>query len=311
MLVDQHGRHIHKLRVSLLDACNLKCFYCMPQKSVFNRKDSICSKQIIRLVKTLTSNGIDEVRITGGEPLIHPDIDFIVEEIGKVKLKKFGLTTNAIGLTKHLDTLLKNNCKYINISLDALDRKSFETITKQDKFDEVKGSIIEAKKRGAHVKLNTVLLRTLNFSQIIPLIEFAAEYDIEIRFLELMKIGAALEQHDKEFVSADEAIKEISKHFTLKEMPMPIDSTSFNYTIDELNSNIGFIASETQHFCKTCSRLRLDSYGNLRPCLMLQSGINLAKMDEETIAKAMKELLKIKPIYRLEMLKQPMHQIGG
>ncbi|MCK5884052.1 MAG: GTP 3',8-cyclase MoaA [Bacteriovoracaceae bacterium] len=311
LLIDKHGRNIHKLRVSLLDACNMKCFYCMPEKNSFHRSDSICSKNIIRLVKTIVANGIDEVRITGGEPLIHPDLDFITKEIGNLKLKKFGLTTNALGLEKHLDTLLKNNCKYINISLDAFSRESFHTITKVDKFNEVKNSIVEAKKAGAHVKLNTVLLKGLNSHELIPLIEFAAQNDIEIRFLELMKIGAALDSHKELFTSAADTIAQLNSKFTLTERPMPIDSTSFNYNIKELNANIGFIASETQHFCKTCSRLRLDSYGNLRPCLMMQSGLNLSEMDEDMVTKALKDLLEIKPIYRQEKLTQPMHQIGG
>ncbi len=310
-LRDKHGRHIHKLRISLLDACNMRCLYCMPEKQVFMpNKDWPKADELIYMATNLVKQGIDEIRLTGGEPLLRADFMEIVHGLDKLPLKKFGFTTNAIHLKKHLKELKKTNCQYINISLDSVNRENFHKITKTDSLEVVLEAILMAKELGFKVKLNTVLLRGMNDHEIIDLIDFAEDNDIEIRFLELMKIGVVLPVFDKLFISAEEVINKVKTKWSLESVEMPVDSTSFNFKTNS-GGNIGFIASESRPFCGGCSRLRLGADGKLRPCLMLDDGPSLRGLEPDQFYPFLLKVMDLKPHTRINELIQPMHQVGG
>ncbi len=314
-LIDQHGRSIHKLRLNLLDACNMRCMYCMPKDQVFKKqKDQLSPTQMSDIVGNLIKKGIDEVRLTGGEPLIHPQFKEIISLLSPLGLNKLGVTTNAIKLESELPFLKEHNVKYINISLDSLQEKSFEYITHTNKFKEVLSSILKAKEMGFEVKLNCVLLKNINYEELDDFINFSADNDIEIRFLELMKIGQAVQYFDRHFVSADEAIDRLNETWTLNKVEMPIDSTSFNFLASNKNGKIakvGFIASETKAFCNGCSRLRLSSEGTLRPCIMINEGPNMKDLSSENYDVTLKDLIAKKPTDRLPSNNLKMNEIGG
>ncbi|MEE2743498.1 MAG: GTP 3',8-cyclase MoaA [Bdellovibrionota bacterium] len=310
-LVDGHGREIHKLRISLLDACNMSCLYCMPEEKDFLPKKNWASvEEIVEIAGNLVLYGIDQIRLTGGEPLLRPDLRAIIKKLDKLPLSKFGLTTNAIHLEKELPFLKNTNCQYLNISLDSLDRENFFKITQTDTFSKVFHSLIRAKEEGLKVKVNTVLLKGLNDHEIDQFILFSKKTGIEVRFLELMKIGVANHYFNKHFISADEIIKKMKSKWDFKQKPMPKDSTSFNFTFKN-GAELGFIASESKPFCGGCSRLRLGPDGAIRPCLFMDQGISLKGLKGNELLEALQKTIRLKPINRIPTIERPMHKIGG
>ena len=313
-LVDSHGRRMKKLRLNLLDACNMRCMYCMPEDQKFNKlSDLLTPEQIKTIVTNLTQFGIEEVRLTGGEPLMHPQFREILSALKKCDLKKLAITTNAILLDKEMDFLIENNIKNLNISFDSLNENSFNFITKTITFQQVLNSILKANDLGFNIKINAVMMKNINFEEIDQFLEFSSKHNIEVRFLELMKIGQALQHYERHFVSADQIIEKISENWKLTKVPMPNDSTSFNYiaTNGEKKAKIGFIASESKPFCGGCSRLRLSNKGVLRPCIMINEGPNISETPIEQYSAVLNELINKKPNYRIEETKIKMNEIGG
>ena len=310
-LVDPQGRHIHKLRLALLDACNFRCIYCMPQNPKFlPTKDLLSRKEINSLAGNLVDMGMDEIRITGGEPTMRSDFIGIVNDLSKLKLNKLGLTSNGFFLKKFLPELAKTNCNYLNFSLDSLERKTFLKMTGSNEFDKVLDSLFLAKELGFKVKVNSVLMKGINDHEIEKFVEFSGKYQIDVRFLELMKIGPARNKFKIHFISANEIIGRLKKISTLTPVHLPIDSTSFNFKLQN-GANIGLIASESKPFCGGCSRLRLSARGEIRPCLMINHGISLRNSTKKEVAKILKETMSLKPTDRIYEVMQPMNQIGG
>lgn len=310
-LIDPHGRHIHKLRLALLDACNLRCIYCMPQNPKFMAKDKLMKREeILRLSTSLVGYGIDEIRITGGEPSLRSDFLDIVKDLSTLKLKRLGLTTNGLHLEKLLPELAKTGLSNINFSLDSLNKVGFLKMTGSSQLEKVLESIFMAKELGFEVKLNVVLMKGINDREISDFVDFSGKYGIEVRFLELMRIGEAREDFDKHFISAGEIIEQLEELSVLKPVTLPIDSTSFNFKLEN-NAQIGFIASESRPFCGGCSRLRLSADGQLRPCLMKSEGISLVNKTNEEVLELLYKTMALKPTERIYDVSQPMNQIGG
>ncbi|RLA65597.1 MAG: GTP 3',8-cyclase MoaA [Epsilonproteobacteria bacterium] len=310
-LIDPHGRSIHKLRLSLLDACNFRCLYCMPEKVEFMPSDKFMDKfEIFNVTKTLVDYGIDEIRLTGGEPALRTDFLEIVKLLSKLPLKKLGLTSNGVRLKKFLPDLKKSNLLNINFSLDSLNRKTFKTISRSDSLEQVLESIFLAKELGFNVKINTVVMKGLNDHEIEDFIEFSGKYGIEVRFLEVMKIGVMVPMFERYFISADQLMAQIKTKWIPKTIPVPVDSTSYNYTISN-GAKIGFIASESKPFCHGCSRLRMGPDGSIFPCLMIDKGFSLRGKNREEIGEALIKTMGLKPTYRIDEMVKPMYQIGG
>jgi cyclic pyranopterin phosphate synthase len=286
----------------------------MPEDQKFNKlSDLLTPKQIKTIVTNLTQFGIEEVRLTGGEPLMHPQFREILTALKKCDLKKLAITTNAILLDKEMGFLIQNNIKNLNISFDSLNENSFNFITKTKSFQQVFNSILKANDRGFNIKINAVMMKNINFEEIDQFLEFSSKHNIEVRFLELMKIGQALQHYKRHFVSADQIIEKITNNWDLMKVPMPNDSTSFNYiaTNGEMKAKIGFIASESKPFCDGCSRLRLSNKGVLRPCIMINEGPNISETPIEQYSAVLNELINKKPNYRIEETMIKMNEIGG
>ena len=310
-LIDQYGRRIRKLRVSLLDACNFRCFYCMPIDATFMPKHELMSPQeIFGICEALTGFGLEQIRITGGEPTIRREFRTIVGLLSRLNLKKLGLTSNGLILSKHLHFLKDTPCKHINISLDSLNADNFARITRRPVFENVLHTILSARDLGFQVKINTVLMRGVNDHELIDFLRFSEQEGIEVRFLEEMKIGQACTNQQRHFLSADEAITRLKEVATLQQVAVDFDSTSFNY-VTENGGQIGFIASESKPFCGSCSRWRLAANGFLRACLMSAKGVNIRGIDPGQYTPLLEELLTMKPAGRIERIEQDMNQIGG
>lgn len=311
-LIDRHGRKIKKLRVSILDLCNLRCFYCMPEKMEFMPSSQwLSSQEIQNLCRILKGYGLDEVRITGGEPTLRSDFMEIVHNLSDLNFSKLGLTTNGVALGKFLPDLKETSVSSINISLDSLDPDNFFRITKRNVFDCVFRNILKARDLGFKVKLNCVAMKGANDHEILDFVRFSAREQIEVRFLELMKIGQACRSPLQDaFIAADDILDIILSQYSLEKEHVPLDSTSFVYKVSN-GAKIGFIASESKPFCGHCSRWRLSANGILRACLMKEDGVDVRHRSGGELEQALHQLLELKPIRRAKSIKQDMYQIGG
>ncbi len=311
-LIDRYGRRIKKLRVSIMDLCNLRCFYCMPEKMQFMPKSQwLSSREIQNICQSLKGLGLEELRITGGEPTLRSDFIDIVEKLSELKFKKMGLTTNGVVLSRFLPALQNTSVSSINISLDSLDPENFFRITRRKEFYSVLDSIYMARDLGFQVKINCVVMKGVNDNEILDFVKFSAKEQIEVRFLELMKIGQAcrLPLSDA-FLPADSMIDTILSKYSLTKENVPLDATAFVYRISN-GARIGFIASESKPFCGHCSRWRLSANGMLRACLMKEDGVNVRHKDTGELEQCLHQLLDLKPIERAKSIKQDMYQIGG
>tara|TARA_Y100001970_G_C14249177_1_gene870509 strand:+ start:1224 stop:2081 length:858 start_codon:yes stop_codon:yes gene_type:complete len=285
----------------------------MPAEKEFMAKKSwVSAEELCEISSKLVVYGIDEIRLTGGEPLLRPDFRAIVKRLDQLPLSKFGLTTNGIHLERELDFLKDTSLRYLNISLDSLNKENFEKITQTNTFSRVYHSIVKAHSMGFKVKVNAVLLRGMNDTEdeLSKFVEFTQKTGIEVRFLELMRIGVANNYFEKYFISAGEVIDRLKLKNRLEEKEMPKDSTSFNFYLPK-GGEIGFIASESRPFCGHCSRLRLGADGALRPCLFMDHGVSLRGLKGEDFLKTLKQTIKLKPHDRIKAVNQAMHQIGG
>jgi len=310
ILQDQHGRVIRKLRFSLTDRCNLRCHYCMPLDTQFMDKSEYLDLNLaIEVLSELNELGLEELRLTGGEPLLRKGFDDFLESLSSFNFKKIGLTTNGILLDKFFDQLLEANVKHLNISLDSLNPMTFQEITHGDYFERVRKNIIKASELGFEIKINMILMKNINDHEVESFIQLAKTYNLEVRFLELMKIGLANQKQRDQFISAKEVIDQLSEKYILKPITQEKDSTSFNYLID--GANIGFIASESQAFCGHCSRWRLSSDGILRACLFKEAGISVKNTTKVQRFDIYTKLLGMKPLERVQSVGHMMNRIGG
>ena len=310
-LTDNIGRTMKKLRVSLTDTCNFRCFYCMPLNPVFMPNDELLSPQeIFDICQNLLILGFTEIRLTGGEPLMRPELREIVSKLSKLNLKKFGMTTNGFRLNEEINFLKEHKCQYINVSLDSLQENKFNEITRSTHFQNVLANILLAKKNSIKIKINTLLFKGKNDDEVFDFINFSAKYKIPIRFLELIKRGPFHNEQRNLFIPAEEIIKKIEAKIKLTPKVVAKDSTSFMYTTKE-GAEIGFIASESKPFCGNCSRLRLTAKGKLKSCLMSEDAVDLRGKSLDDYPALLKKTISMKPTDRIKEFSESMHKIGG
>lgn len=310
-LIDQHGRKIRKLRLSLTDKCNLRCHYCMPVDATFMDEDkNLSPDDYFEIVKELCSYGLQELRLTGGEPLMRKSFDEIAYKLGTLPLKKIGLTTNGIFLDKYLTVLKETGIHHLNISLDSLDEANFKKITHGNQLKRILKNIEEAQKLGLQIKINVVAMKGINDHEFFDFVEYSAKTGIEVRFLEIMRIGFALEKQNDQFISAQEMMNMFKTKYELEKIQMQLDSTSFNYRLSN-GAHIGFIASESQAFCGHCSRWRLSADGVMRACLLKDDGISIKNTTEIERDNIYRTLLGMKPFMRPAEVTHQMNAIGG
>lgn len=310
-LVDSYGRRMMKLRVSLLDHCNFRCFYCMPIRTKFQPSSTwLSAEQIEAICTALVGYGIGEIRLTGGEPTLRPELVDICYRLGKLPLSKLGITTNGLRLKPLLDDFRKAGMTSINVSLDSLDPVTFKAITRNGKLADVIDAIHSAKSMGFEVKVNCVALKGINDREILDFAKFSKDSGVEVRFLELMTIGEANSHHKSNFMPAAEIIATLVQHHDIVRIPSPRDATAIRYRSTD-GVKVGFIASETMPFCGGCSRWRLTATGKLRACLMSERGVDLNGVTPEEYPALLEKLLTMKPAGRIEKVEQTMNQIGG
>jgi cyclic pyranopterin phosphate synthase len=309
-LTDLSGRVMRKLRVSLTDACQYRCFYCMPENPVFTANSKLLSAAEYQTIcSALVERGIEELRVTGGEPTVRPEFREILTALAAIPAKRLSLTSNGQLLQRHLEFLSDIGCTHLNISLDSLDAGRFERITGGGDFRKVMASIEKASAMGFEVKVNAIVFRGVNDDELDDFARWSAASRIEVRFLEYMKIGEYAENW-KRFIPADEMIAKLEETTTLYPLEVAADSTSFVFSTTE-GGRLGFIASESKPFCGNCSRLRLSATGTLRSCLMSERGLSLRGLDPTEYPNILEKVMAMKPTGRLDHVDQSMNAIGG
>ena len=270
-LVDTFGRVHRDLRVSVTDRCNLRCTYCMPSDFAdwLPGDHLLAVDELIEVIEVATENGITGIRLTGGEPLLRPDIVEIVARINALPITPaISLTTNGIRLADMAPDLKAAGLKRVNISLDTLDRERFKKLTFRDRFDDVIAGIEAAKSAGLlPVKVNAVLMRGVNDDEAIPLLRHAIAHGWSLRFIEQMPLDAGNAWERGDMVTAAQIHEMLESEFTLTPVPSRGSAPAEEFYVDGGPATVGIIASVSKPFCEACDRLRLTADGQIRNCL--------------------------------------------
>ena len=285
MFIDPLGRPVTYLRISLTDRCNLRCVYCMPREGLQwqPRADQLSVEEIVRVVETAAQGGVKRVRLTGGEPLVHPNIVEMVRRIASIpNIEEVSLTTNAMLLERFAQPLSDAGLGRVNVSLDSLDADKFRRITRGGDLNRVWRGIAAAERAHlAPIKLNTVIVRWLNDDEIPALARLTMEHDWHVRFIEVMPIGNEQDWGEgfpapsKRYVPVQEMRKHLST-FNIQPETSPVgNGPARTFRIPDALGTIGFISPLGEHFCQNCNRLRLTSDGKLRSCLVLPAEVSL------------------------------------
>lgn len=303
ILTDSHGRAHTYLRISLIERCNLRCTYCMPEAGVplSPRSHLMTYEEIYTIAKTFVDNGVTKIRLTGGEPLIRKDIPVILEKLSSLPVE-LSITSNAVIIDKFIDTLKANGIKNINVSLDSLDREKFKEITRRDEFKRVYDNILLLVKEGFKVKLNAVLIKDFNDNEIVDFINLTRDLPISVRFIEFMPFDG--NKWDlKKMVSYKQVMQYVNSSFEEKDVIRLEDApndTSKNYKIEGFTGSFAIISSVTNPFCDSCNRLRLTANGRLKNCLFsasesdLLTALRAGKSIEPVIKKAVAIKAKVR-----------------
>lgn len=277
-IVDKFGRVHDYLRISLTERCNLRCFYCMPEEGIKLRDKAnfMTSEEVIAIAKTFVRLGIKKIRLTGGEPLIKKDVKHLLLELGKLPVE-LAITTNAVLVDKFIDTFKEAGIKSVNVSLDSLDEKSFNSISRRNYFDRIKSNIDLLIENDFHVKVNAVIIRNINEHEIPDFINWTSNKNVHVRFIEFMPFDGNSWDWEKK-VSFNEIMQIATKAFGEKYILKVEDQkndTARNYQLVDGKGTFGVISSVTNPFCDTCNRIRLTADGKIKNCLFSQSETDL------------------------------------
>jgi cyclic pyranopterin phosphate synthase len=302
-LVDQYGRKIDYLRISIIDRCDFRCIYCRPEEGIklIPRGEILSYEEIEAFSRAAVEAGISKIRITGGEPLIRRDVlGFIRNMAGISGLKDLSLTTNGLPLADYAQGLFDAGIKRINIGINSLDHEIFRRITRGGDLKRVLTGIKKALEVGfSPVKLNVVVLKGIN-DDLSPFVQFIYEYPVHVRFIEYMPITNHLD--DKYYFSCSEMGKSLRKFGELVEVDSPLGfgPAKKYYKFRGALGTVSLICAVSNHFCPECNRLRLTADGRLRLCLFSDQEINVIpalrpEPDEARIAELIREGVKNKP----------------
>ncbi|EAK2037133.1 GTP 3',8-cyclase MoaA [Campylobacter jejuni] len=298
MLIDQFGRKINYLRISVTQRCNFRCLYCMPKIPFdYQPKENLLSfEELFLFVKAAIDEGIEKIRITGGEPLLRKDLSIFIKMINDYKSDiDLAITTNGFLLKDFAKDLKNAGLKRLNISLDTLDHKKAKTLAQKDILDSVLSGIDEALNLDLKVKLNTVALKNLNDDELISLLEFAKSKKAQIRFIEFMENTHAYGK--LQGLKRDEIIQILSQKYQIQLIKKDEKAPVSIYKADDYE--FGIIDPHSHEFCDSCNRIRLSAEGLLIPCLYFDEALSIKeairKGDIKAAVEILQEVLRNKP----------------
>ncbi len=297
-LVDGFGRVHRDLRISLTDRCSLRCTYCMPAEGVpwLPGEAMLSTDELVRVTRVAVDLGIRGIRLTGGEPLLRPDVVDVVAALAGLgepgDRPEISLTTNGLRLPALAGPLKDAGLRRVNVSLDTLDRDRYQQLTRRDRLPQVIAGLAAARAVGfAPIKLNAVAMRAVNDTEVVDLVRFALEHGYEMRFIEQMPLDPGHTWDRTQMVSQTEILDALSAAFTLTPVPGRGAAPAERWQVDGGPGTVGVIASVTSPFCGSCDRLRLTADGQLRACLFAQTETDVRTVlrtggDDQAIADA-------------------------
>ncbi|CAL7937148.1 unnamed protein product [Xylocopa violacea] len=274
ILTDSFGRHHTYLRISITERCNLRCLYCMPAEGVkLTKNDGILKiEEIIKIASLFVNEGVNKIRLTGGEPTVRRDIVDIIAGLKQLPgLEQVAITTNGLTLTRQLPSLQRAGLDALNISLDTLKENRFEQFTRRKGWSRVMASIDLAIQLGYN-PVNCVVMKGFNDDEIIDFVDLTKSRPIDVRFIEYMPFQGN-EWNQNKMISF-KAMKELIRNTypELQRLPNKYNDTSKAYRVPGFTGQVGFITSMSEHFCGSCNRLRITADGNLKVCLFEGKG---------------------------------------
>jgi cyclic pyranopterin phosphate synthase len=300
MLIDNHNRKINYLRLAVTDRCNLRCNYCMPAEGInFAKREELLSTEELKTVaQVLVGMGIDKIRLTGGEPFVRKDIMELMRFLSGLKgLNDISVTTNATLIGPHIEELKSLGIKNVNVSLDAINKETFHTITRRDTYDIVMENLMRLIEEDFKVRINFIVLEGQNEQDILPILETMKNYPVSVRFLEEMPFNGG----SRSFGSIKWDYKTILDYIgetypKYQKLESPSTSTSINYKIEGHQGTFGIIPSFSRTFCGSCNRLRITAKGDVITCLYGKPKTNVRDLvrtenSKEKIAKAIQEVI--------------------
>ena len=300
MLVDGFNRVHNYLRISLTDNCNLRCFYCMPEEDYeFTPHSRLMQPSEIELLaKVFVENGVNKIRLTGGEPLVRKDAADIILRLSKLPVS-LTMTTNATRLHDFADVLEEAKIKSLNISLDTLDADKFQIITRRDSFQKVIDNIHLMISKNIHVKVNVVIMKGLNDHEINDFIQWTKDLAVHVRFIEFMPFEGNRWTSNQVF-TMDDMLQQIGKKYNPIRLKDDINDTAKKFAIEGHQGTFAIISTMSAPFCSTCNRMRLTADGKMKNCLFsqketdllsaLRNGEDVLPLIQESIASKAKEL---------------------
>lgn len=303
-LVDQFGRTVDYIRLSITDRCDFRCLYCMSEDMTFLPREEVLSlEECARLVNIFVGLGVSKVRITGGEPLVRKNALWLFEEVGKLEgLDELVLTTNGSQLEKQSKDLKNAGVKRINISIDSLNAERFKKITRTGELDKVLRGIQAAKQAGfENIKLNTVLMRGVNDDEALSLVKFAINEAIDISFIEEMPLGEVDHTRESTFCNNEDTLKILQSEYPLIASTETSGGPARYWRVANTNTKIGFISPHSHNFCESCNRVRITCKGELYLCLGQEDKVDLMPLlrenpnDDRAVIDAILASMAIKP----------------
>jgi len=278
VIQDLYARPLRNLRVSVTDRCNLRCAYCMPEQDYvwLPREDVLQFEEIEKLVDVFLTQGVDKVRLTGGEPLLRRDVPVLVRHLAKrAAIRDLAMTTNGVLLADHARSLRDAGLHRLTVSLDTLRHDRFRDLARFDELDRVKEGIAAAASVFGELKIDTVVIRGVNDDELVDLIEFGREHHAEVRFIEYMDVGGATQWSMERVVSKAQILDLIAARYgAAVALDEESSAPARRYRLSD-GTVFGIIASTTAPFCADCDRSRLTADGMWYLCLYATEGIDL------------------------------------
>lgn len=317
-MIDNYGRDINYIRISVTELCNLRCKYCMPEEGIpkRNHDEMMTAEETIDAAKAAVSLGINKIRITGGEPLVKRGIVKLCREIAQIDgLRELCITTNGTLLKNFAKDLQAAGVNRLNISLDTLDPEKFREITRLGELQDVLDGIEAAFDAGFEkIKLNVVLMGGFNDDEIEDFTTLTEERPLEVRFIELMPIGGGIGFDKAKFISCTEVLQRVPQ---LESLGVS-DGVAAMYRLPGAKGRVGLIRPISCEFCEGCNKIRLTADGMLKPCLHSDAEISIRGKSREDMAETMRQAILDKPQMRAALdadnpsqAGRNMNRIGG
>ncbi|GAM11479.1 cyclic pyranopterin monophosphate synthase [Geobacter sp. OR-1] len=301
-LTDGYGRKINYLRLSVTDRCNMRCIYCMPSDGIrlLGHNEILSYEELLQVARAAVANGIEKIRVTGGEPLVRKGIIQFLEQLAAIPgLRQLVLTTNGLALAEMAEPLRRAGVQRLNISLDSLQPGTLASITRGADVNRVLAGIEAAERAGFPIKINMVVMAGINDAEILDFVALTLNRPLTVRFIEYMP-AIRSENWEARVVPGGEILEQVGRRYSFTSQDRDgLAGPARTFRIDGATGNFGIITPVTGHFCEECNRIRVTASGRVRGCLFADDGLDLKpyleRGDHEELKLALRSVVACKP----------------